>query len=82
MLKEFLTTIGVVAGIFLGIAYSIIWVADWYGEYQCNNYTEVTGSVVKWAPYDTCYVMKDGQYYRWDEYKRLFIAKETFKGAD
>lgn len=60
----------VVAAIVIG---SILALANKYTEYQCREYTRVTGTETKYVNLDSCYVLVDGKFQRWEEY----LQKET-----
>lgn len=51
----------------------VISLANKYVEYQCREYRRVTGTETKYVNFDSCYVLVDGKFQRWEEY----LQKET-----
>lgn len=64
------------AGAFLAV---ILVLGDFYGQYQCENYKDITGKNTKYAQFDTCYVETSNGFQRWDEYKARSVASEGLK---
>ena len=58
----------VIAGVLLS--------SNYYDEYTCGKYGEVTGRKTTWTFMDTCYVHSGDQVMTKDEYKAVIIARE------
>ena len=47
---------------------TILFGADQYQQYQCNNYSEITHKETKYKHFDSCYIKVGNTYQRWNEY--------------
>lgn len=67
------------AFLFVFVALPVAWAANKHGEYQCENYAEISGNESRYAAFDTCYVKTNDGWQRWDEYLSRSVASEGLK---
>jgi hypothetical protein len=59
----------------------VLLLANFYGEYICGSYSEMTGKATKYQTLDSCYINTENGWQRYDEYKMLNIAKDSLGGV-
>lgn len=72
-MKDFIVIVVLPLGSFVG---SLLFVANLFMAYQCENYQTITGKETKYAQLDSCYVKTPQGWQRYDEYKMRIIASE------
>ena len=68
--------IAVILMFLMGIFSLLIIPSEIYGRYVCSNYEDMTGKQTNWVAFDSCYVLTDDGFQRWDEYKSRVTASE------
>ncbi len=69
-----------IIGIFLIVVGGIIGVSYIHSKYRCENFEQMTGKATEYKFMDTCYINHDNQWYRYEEYSNILIAKEGLQG--
>jgi hypothetical protein len=72
-LLEIIFVIGVLAAVFFG---GLFVFGHFYGQYQCANFSQITGKETRFAAFDICYIKTEEGWQRWDEYKLRAAASE------
>lgn len=49
-------------------------VGDLMARRACGIYEEAAGTPTRYYTLDTCYVQRDGRWWRWDEYKLAYAT--------
>lgn len=76
-LLEFFTEIALpLVFVFGTLIAGVAFLGDFHLDYQCSNYTEITGKETRYARFDVCYVKEDDTWMRWDEYKAYIVASK------
>ena len=75
-MHDFKIFIAVILTVLIGIFSLFIISAEMYGRYVCSNYEDMTAKQTNWVAFDSCYVLTDAGFQRWDEYKSRVTASE------
>lgn len=73
-MNDFLAFVCVPALALGALSGALIEGANAFGQYQCQQYEQITGRPTKYVQFDECYVQRDGKWMRWDEYKLAYAA--------